>query len=103
VRRQRAHAHAAADGGRQRPGDLEAIQAEDEDVNALLRLLDGGDNWGDTRVRLNDQFHNVSDSVTIQAQDPEPWCITSRHASKLMAISAAYLISAAGLAGPPCF
>ncbi len=54
-------------------GDLEAIEPEDQDVDALLRLLDGGDDGGDAGVWLHDQFHKSrSDSATIQARDLKP-------------------------------
>jgi hypothetical protein len=51
-------------------GDLEAIEAKNEDVDALLRLPDGADDGGDAGIWLYDQFHNrSSDWVTIQARD----------------------------------
>ena len=59
VRRQRAHAHAAGDRGRERVGNLEPIEAKDEDVDALLRLPYRRDDRGDAGVRLYDEFHSA--------------------------------------------
>ena len=52
----------------ERVGDLDAIEPEDQDVDALLRLLDGGDDRRDAGVRLDDQFHKrvTQTAATIQ-------------------------------------
>jgi hypothetical protein len=57
VRRQRANVYAAGNRGRERPGDFGAIEAEDQDVNRPGRLIDGGDDRRDARVRLDDELH----------------------------------------------
>ena len=54
---QRPHADAAGDGGLQRARDLQAIEPEDQDVDATFGLLDRGDDRGDAGVGLNDELH----------------------------------------------
>ncbi len=57
VGRERSHVDPARHSGLQRAGKVGTIQAEDENIDALSRLLDRRDNRGNSSVRLNDQLH----------------------------------------------
>ena len=51
------HADASRHRGSQRVGHVAAIEPEDHDVEALLGLLDGGQDRGNAGFRLHDDFH----------------------------------------------
>jgi hypothetical protein len=58
MRDERAHRHAAADGSGNRLLDRIEVEAENDDVDALLGAVDRLDQRSDTVVRLNDDLHN---------------------------------------------
>jgi hypothetical protein len=49
--------HAALGGGLQRLLDLDAIEAEDDDIDLLPGLLDRRHEGADSGRRLNEKFH----------------------------------------------
>ena len=59
VRGERADDDAAGDRRAQRPGDFAAIEAENQDVDTLSRLLDGVDDRRHSTVGLNDELHSL--------------------------------------------
>jgi hypothetical protein len=48
---------ASGDGGFKRPGDFLEVEPKDQDVDALLRLFDGGHDRPDSGIGLNNQVH----------------------------------------------
>ncbi|HMD36565.1 MAG TPA: hypothetical protein VKH42_16445, partial [Vicinamibacterales bacterium] len=44
---------------RERTRDLVAVEPEDQEVDALPRVFDGGNDGGNTGVRLNDELHDA--------------------------------------------
>ena len=64
VRCQRAHPDAASHRRLEGLRDLGPIEPENHNVDALLRLLDGGHDGGDSGVGLNNEFHGCDPQLS---------------------------------------